>query len=144
AADGDPAGVGRVGAGEHLDQRALAGAVLAQQHVHLATAQIEVHAVERDHAGEGLADALDAQQLVRTAAAHGVLLRTGEGGFSIPGSPSPHEWRTTSRAGRVTEAPGPPSIRSTGARTAARPRSRTGWAIAVTGGCVCTNQGRSS
>ncbi len=73
----DPPGVGRIGTGEHLDQRALAGAVLTEQHMHLATAQVEVDTVERDHAGKGLAYALDAQQLVRVA--HGVLLCTGGG-----------------------------------------------------------------
>src|SRR5690606_41280649 len=114
----------------------------------------EVGVVERDQAGEGFADAVDAQQLVRTAAAHGVLLRTGEGDGegeggdwgdwagdgdgdgekdgdrgSVAGAGSPHERRTTSRGGRVADGPGRPSIRSTSARQAARTRSRAGPAM---------------
>ena len=57
---------------------------------------------------------------------------------------SPQERRTTRRAGRVTDCGGPPSMRSTSARTAARPSSPVGWAIAVIGGSVCTNHGMSS
>ncbi len=62
AADEDAARVRTVGAGEHLDECRLARAVLAEQGVHLAGAQIEIDAVERDHAGEGLAHALHAEQ----------------------------------------------------------------------------------
>ena len=44
--------VGLVGAGEHLDQGGLAGAVLAEQAVHLPRVHVEVDAVEGAHAGE--------------------------------------------------------------------------------------------
>ena len=50
----DLPGVGLVRAGEHLDQRGLAGAVLAEQAVHLAGPHLQLHAVERAYAGEGL------------------------------------------------------------------------------------------
>ncbi len=131
AVDQDSPAVGPVRAGQHLDQGALARTVLAQQHVHLAAAQIEVHAVECDHARERFADPLEAQQFRRWFArelAHESLLcsRTG----------SPHERRTMSRAGRATDCAGLPAMRSTRARTAARPSSSVGWAIAVMGGSV--------
>ena len=51
-----------VHAGEHLHQRRLAGSVLADQRVHLAGAQVEVHVLERLDAGEALAHPLDVQQ----------------------------------------------------------------------------------
>lgn len=60
----DPAAVRAVGTGEHLDEGALARPVLTEQDVHLATAQVEVDAVQGHDAGEGLAYAFDAQQLV--------------------------------------------------------------------------------
>ena len=53
----DPALVGLVDAGEHLDQGRLAGAVLAEQAVHLAGAHVEVDAAEGPDAGEALDDA---------------------------------------------------------------------------------------
>ena len=53
---------GLVRAGEHLDQGRLAGAVLAEQAVHLAGADVEVDAVQGRHAGEALHQAPDRQQ----------------------------------------------------------------------------------
>ena len=50
----DLALVGAVGARQHLDERGLAGTVLAEQAVHLAGANVEGHALERVHPGEGL------------------------------------------------------------------------------------------
>ncbi|ADI10120.1 hypothetical protein SBI_07000 [Streptomyces bingchenggensis BCW-1] len=148
AVDEDAAAVGAVGAGEHLDQRALARTVLAQQDVHLAAAQIEVDAVERDHAGEGLADALHAQQLGgRAPCARRHALRRLYGARRAHGllpSGSPHERRVTRRADRITESVVRPSTRSISARTAARPSSPVGWAMAVIGGSVWTNHGMSS
>ena len=55
----DLAAVGLVRAGQHLDQRGLAGAVLAEQAVHLAGADLEVDTVQRPHAGEDLHDPAD-------------------------------------------------------------------------------------
>jgi len=52
----DHAVVDLVHAGEDLDQGRLAGAVLAHQGVHFAAEQPEVHALQRDHAREPLAD----------------------------------------------------------------------------------------
>ena len=46
----------RVDAAEHLDQRGLAGAVLAAQRVDLAGAQVEADVLERDDAAEALDD----------------------------------------------------------------------------------------
>ena len=42
-------------AGEHLDQRAFAGAVLAHQGVDFAAAQREIHTIKGAHAGKNLA-----------------------------------------------------------------------------------------
>ena len=56
AVDGDAARVDVVDTGERLDQRGLAGAVLAHQRVDLAGQQPEVHAVERLDAREVDAD----------------------------------------------------------------------------------------
>ncbi len=44
------AGVGRIDAGQHLDQRRLAGAVLPEQRMHLAAPDIEIDVVERQRA----------------------------------------------------------------------------------------------
>ena len=58
------AAVLRIGAGEDIDQRRLAGAVLAEQRLDLAGTQIEVDRIEREHAWKALGDALQAQELV--------------------------------------------------------------------------------
>ena len=54
---------GRVDAGDDLHQRRFAGAVLAHQRVHMAALQAERDVVERQHAGKGLADVLDFEQI---------------------------------------------------------------------------------
>ena len=56
AVDQDLALVRLVEPVEDVHQRRLAGAVLAEQRVHLALAQVEVDAVVRDDAGEPLRD----------------------------------------------------------------------------------------
>ena len=56
AVDDHRPGVGLVVAGDDLDERGLAGAVLAQQGEHGATGGVEVHAMEDLDAAEGLAD----------------------------------------------------------------------------------------
>src|SRR5262245_5668090 len=58
ALDEDLALVGLVEAVEDVHQGRLAGAVLAEERVHLAAAQVEVDAVVRDDAREALRDAL--------------------------------------------------------------------------------------
>jgi hypothetical protein len=51
------AAIGLVNAGEQADQRRLAGAVLAEQHVDLTGMEIEGDIVVGDNAGERLGDA---------------------------------------------------------------------------------------
>ena len=58
AAKRDAPGVRAQRAGGDRDQGRLAGAVLAEQDVHLARAQVEIDPVERQHAGKALGDAL--------------------------------------------------------------------------------------
>jgi hypothetical protein len=57
AAQRQRARVGRKRAGDEVDQRALAGAIFAEEHVDFAGAQIEVDVVERENARKPLADA---------------------------------------------------------------------------------------
>ena len=57
----DLALVGTVDAGEHLDERRLARAVLAEDAVHLAGQDVEVDTAQRLHAGEGLRHARDVE-----------------------------------------------------------------------------------
>ena len=71
AAVHDLAGVGLVHAAEYFHQGRLARAVLAAQRVHFAPEHVEVHAVERHHAGKALGDAAHRQQ--RLLIAHGRL-----------------------------------------------------------------------
>jgi hypothetical protein len=60
--DGDRAGVGDIVAEQDRHQRALAGAVFAQQRQHLAASQVECDAIVGAQRAEGLADARKAQQ----------------------------------------------------------------------------------
>jgi hypothetical protein len=62
AAPVDLALVRLVGAGQDLDQRGLARAVLAEQAVHLSGADVEVHTVERPDTGERLDDAVHLEE----------------------------------------------------------------------------------
>ena len=50
------AGVGSESAGDDVDQGRFAGAVLAEQHMDLASPQVEIDIVQRQHAGEALGD----------------------------------------------------------------------------------------
>ncbi len=61
-APADGAGVGLVGAGQHLDEGGLPGAVLAEEAVHLTGLDLEVDAVEGPDSGERLGDAGHAEQ----------------------------------------------------------------------------------
>ncbi len=54
--EGDVARVGRLGTGQDLEQRALAGTVLAQERVDLPSADGEVHPAQGLHAGKALGD----------------------------------------------------------------------------------------
>src|SRR3546814_19194700 len=57
AVDVDLAAVGRIGAGQHLDERRLAGTVVAQHADHLARIEVDGDVVDRLDAAEALADA---------------------------------------------------------------------------------------
>ena len=65
---GERAGIGLLGAGHDLDQRRLAGAVLADERVHLARLQVERHVAERADAFERFGDGRRGEQDVRQAA----------------------------------------------------------------------------
>ncbi len=69
------AGVGAVGAAQHLHQGRFSGAVLAEQHVNFAGAKRERHVVERLHAGELLGNAAQLEQRNVRVARHGRLRR---------------------------------------------------------------------
>jgi hypothetical protein len=56
--------------GQHLDQRRLAGAVLAEQAVHLTVTDVEVDTAERTDTREGLDDAVHLQQRGRPHLRH--------------------------------------------------------------------------
>ena len=58
----DDAGGRAVHARQRLDQRRLAGAVLAEEDMDLAGPQIEIDGIECHHAGEMLAQPLDREQ----------------------------------------------------------------------------------
>src|SRR5262249_29573028 len=60
--DLDRPGVRRDGAGDDLDRRRLAGAVLADEGVHLAGPEIERHLVEGADAAEGFDEPLEAKE----------------------------------------------------------------------------------
>ena len=46
------ASIRRIGAGDDVDQGGFAGAVLTEQNMNLAMAKIEIHSVQRHHAGK--------------------------------------------------------------------------------------------
>ena len=56
------AGIGRIDAGDDLDQRALARAVLAGEAVHFPGQHLERDVLERAHAAEGLRDMREAER----------------------------------------------------------------------------------
>ena len=62
AIDENLAGIARARAAEHPHQRRLAGAVLAEQHVHFAALQVERHIVQRANAWELFRDASHFEQ----------------------------------------------------------------------------------
>ena len=71
--DRDRAGVGGIKTVEHAHQRALAGAVLAEQRQHLAGADVEVDVIVGDDAAEPLDDAAHGNERRRTVARPGHL-----------------------------------------------------------------------
>src|SRR5699024_1721781 len=62
AVDQDPAAVGLVDAGHHLDQRGLAGAVLAEEDLDLSGAHMDGDVVDHGDRAEGLAHPLEGEQ----------------------------------------------------------------------------------
>ena len=62
AVDEDAAGVRLVDAGHHLDQRGLAGAVLAEEHLDLAGADLHGDVVDDGDRAEGFAHPLEGEQ----------------------------------------------------------------------------------
>ena len=75
----DLAGIGLVHAGKDLDQRRLAGAVLAEKRMDLAAADVEIDVVERPRRGEPLDEALDDEERLLafvTGMAIGSMLNT--------------------------------------------------------------------
>ena len=64
---------------QHPDERALAGAVLAEERVDLAGAQLEVHAIERPDSREVLDDPDHAQE---RSAVHGLQSSCGSASAS--------------------------------------------------------------
>ena len=67
----DRAAVGRDEAGEDVQQRALAGAVLADQRVHFARIEREVDAVQRDGRAEALGNAAQLEDHFRYCSSGG-------------------------------------------------------------------------
>ena len=65
-----------VDAREDLDQRRLAGAVLAEKRMHLAGAHLEVHRVERERAPKALGE-LGRLKQHRRRVCHGIVRPTG-------------------------------------------------------------------
>jgi hypothetical protein len=107
-----------VHAGEDPDQRALAGAVLPSQDVHLPGTYLEVHAVQHLHRPEGLVDALHGDDRV---VRHGA--RSGE--WSASGTCSgPHKYRP--RGPRPLEAH-PVILPTTSCRPPEAPYGRRVW-----------------
>ena len=82
------AGVLAIGAAQNLHQRRLAGAVLSEQHVHVAGFDGEVHGVERDHAGKGLADPAHFERGRPIARIHRIVTSTGSPPARIVTGPS--------------------------------------------------------
>src|SRR5699024_11374237 len=62
AVDQDPAAVGLVDAGHHLDQRGIAGAVLAEEELDLCGAHLDGDVIDHGALSEGLAYPIDGQQ----------------------------------------------------------------------------------
>ena len=65
AAHYDPALVGRERSGDDLHEGGLAGAILAHEPVYFAAYQLEVHSVQREHAGIALGQASRLEDRVR-------------------------------------------------------------------------------
>ena len=78
ALEDDLARRARDDAAQHLDQRGLAGAVLADQRVHLASAQVELHVVQGLHAAVTLRQTVDSEDFFAVACGLVVLRQVSE------------------------------------------------------------------
>ena len=83
----DLALVERVDAGDALDQRRLAGAVVADQGHHLAAADLEVDPVERLDGAERLRDAPALEERCVSHVAHSLTHPPSRSGGRLPGDP---------------------------------------------------------
>ena len=138
--------VGRGEAGDHLEQRRLAGAVGSDHAEDLAAPDLEVHAVDRDDAAEVPGEARDHERWrvragrrrlrLRRPARRGAAVHVQRGGRParrLRRAPRPGRCRRGARAGRPTSrepAPGRRRARRAGARrrAASRRRARPGRA----------------
>ena len=59
--DEDPAGIGRLRAGQNLHERRLAGAVLTDQRQHFAGIELQRNVIQRPHPGKRFPDAAHLQ-----------------------------------------------------------------------------------
>ena len=83
SAELDAAGIKRVNAGEDLDQRGLARAVLAEQRQDLAGAKLEVHVIERQRAPEALGYASEFQHRCALRAGRSIRRQSGRRGAQV-------------------------------------------------------------
>ncbi len=106
APDGDPPAVGPDGAGQDLDERALAGAVGAHERVDLAGTHGERRGLQRDDRAVGLGDVRRLQQEVGGDEGHQRPVGTGCGGpaeadppLGVAGDYSPGPLQATACSG---------------------------------------------
>src|SRR5690606_32218065 len=109
AAEHDGARVGPMRPGQDLDERGLAGAVLAEEAVHLPRPHLEIHPVEGPDPGELLDDPPHHQQLAHRYAPLRAVIR----GPVVDGE-AEKTWSVMSRAPPITPARSPSSERTIG------------------------------
>ena len=97
-------------AGDDLDQRRLARAVVAEQAEHLALAQVQVDVAQRRHGTEALGDVFDAQHVVgrRVTGASGWA-----GAIALGCAPSGGGCPVGAGGGSATRLPSPRALRRT-------------------------------
>ena len=80
----DLPGIRLVRPGDDFDERAFARTILAEQGMHLAGLQVEIHAPQRPHAAEAFRGATQGQEWGggRVARHHAVIVRDWSGGFA--------------------------------------------------------------
>ena len=83
AVEGDLAGRGREGAGDDVDQRRLAGAVLADEADDLARRDAEVDAMQHGHVAEALRDSADLEDRVHSVSGNAPRSEGPRRGWSV-------------------------------------------------------------